>query len=252
MVLRKLFARAEPALPRQHRLPDGERIYAIGDIHGRVDCLDILLDRIARDDADRACAKTKLVFLGDLTDRGPDSREVVERAMQIDEHLDAIFLMGNHEEILIRTWEGDRSAAGLFNRVGGRETLMSYGVDPHDYDKCDLGELAALTERVVPREHIAFMRRFEDSHVAGNYLFVHAGIRPGIALEMQNPSDLRWIRRDFLDDATDHGVMIVHGHSITDAVDERANRIGIDTGAFSSGQLTALGLEGAERWYLAT
>ncbi|MBA3898102.1 MAG: serine/threonine protein phosphatase [Sphingomonadaceae bacterium] len=251
MVIRKLFTRAEAA-PRQHRLPAGQRLYAIGDIHGRRDCLDDLLDRINADDAARETAETTLVFLGDLADRGADSRGVIERAMEIVETRRAVFLMGNHEEILISAWEGDRRSAGLFNRVGGRETLMSYGVSDHDYDRSDLGELATLTAERVPAAHIAFLRRFVDSYTVGDYLFVHAGIRPGVELAAQHPSDLRWIRRDFLDDRRDHGPMVVHGHSITEDVDERPNRIGIDTGAFASGRLTALGIEGTERWFLST
>ncbi len=251
MVLSKLFARPEPE-PRQHLLPAGKRVYAIGDIHGRSDCLDILLAGIDADNAQRRPAQTTLVFLGDLTDRGAVSRGVVERLMEIEHRHRAVFLMGNHEEILIRAWEGDRRAAGLFNRVGGRETVMSYGVGIAQYDHCDLAELAVLVAERVPAEHIAFMRRFRDSFACGDYLFVHAGIRPGIELELQDPSDLRWIRRDFLDDRRDHGPMVVHGHSITEYVDEQPNRIGIDTGAFASGRLTALGIEGADRWYLST
>lgn len=249
MVFRKLFERAASE-PRQHRLPDSERIYAVGDIHGRRDCLDVLIDRIDADDRARDGATTTLLFLGDLTDRGPDSRGVVDRVMEIAAGRRCVLLTGNHEEILVGTWDGDRSMAGLFNRVGGRETLLSYGATEAEYDACDLAGLAALTARVVPAEHIAFLRGFVDSHAAGDYLFVHAGIRPGVPLDAQTSGDMRWIRREFLDDRRDHGPMIVHGHSITEAVDARANRIGIDTGAYASGRLTAIGIEGGERWFL--
>ena len=153
---------------------------------------------------------------------------------------------------MIRAWEGDRKAAGLFHRVGGRETLLSYGVTEIEYDACDLGDLADLIGKYVPVEHIAFLRKFVDQWQCGDYLFVHAGIRPGVPLDEQRDSDLRWIRREFLDDPRDHGVMVVHGHSITEAVDEQPNRIGIDTGAFASGKLTALGIEGTEKWVLST
>jgi serine/threonine protein phosphatase 1 len=252
MVFRKFFARAAEPEPQVYALPAGERVYAIGDIHGRRDCLDTLIGMIDADNAARGRADTKLVFLGDLVDRGEDSRGVVERAMHIAKSPKTILLMGNHEEIMIRAWEGDRKAAGLFHRVGGRETMLSYGVSEADYDSCDLGDLADLIAARVPVEHIAFMRGFVDQWQCGDYLFVHAGIRPGVPLDDQRESDLRWIRREFLDDPRDHGVMVVHGHSITEEVDEQPNRIGIDTGAFASGRLTALGIEGAEKWVLST
>ncbi|WP_293881608.1 metallophosphoesterase family protein [Sphingomonas sp.] len=256
MVLRKLFSRAprseQQAAARQYRLPDGERIYAIGDVHGRLDCLDALMARIEADKSARGPADTTLVFLGDLMDRGADSRGVIVRAMEIAATRPTILLMGNHEEIFIHAWEGDRRAASLLHRVGGRETVMSYGVDAHDYDAGDLGELTELLGERVPASHITFLRNFADSYSRGDYLFVHAGIRPGVALEAQDPSDLRWIRREFLEDARDHGPMIIHGHSITEEVDERPNRIGIDTGAFASGKLTAIGIEGTERWFLTS
>ena len=251
MIFKKLFARAEPE-PRIFAMPAGERVYAIGDIHGRRDCLDQLLGLIDEDDARRGRVDTKLVLLGDLIDRGADSRGVVERAMHIAKSPQTVLLMGNHEEILIRAWEGDRTAAGLFHRVGGRETMLSYGVSEAEYDACDLGDLADLIAAHVPAEHIAFMRSFLDQWQCGEYLFVHAGIRPGLAMEDQSASDLRWIRREFLDDPRDHGMMVVHGHSITEEVDAQPNRIGIDTGAFASGKLTALGIEGSEIWILST
>jgi serine/threonine protein phosphatase 1 len=251
MVLRKFFSRA-PAAPRQHRLPDGERVYAIGDIHGRLDCLDTLMSRIVNDEAGRGPADTTLIFLGDLIDRGAESRGVIERAMSIAETYNTVFLMGNHEEIMIHAWEGDSSAAALLHRVGGRETVMSYGVHASDYDARDPDELATLVGERVPPEHIAFLRSFLDSHTQGDYFFVHAGIRPGVALQAQDPLDMRWIRREFLDDVRDHGSMIIHGHSITDDIDQQINRIGIDTGAFASGKLTAIAIEGGDRWFLTS
>lgn len=252
MIFKKFFTRAAEPEPQAYALPAGERVYAIGDIHGRRDCLDTLIGMIDADDEARGRADTKLVLLGDLVDRGADSRGVIERAMHIAKSPKTVLLMGNHEEILIRAWEGDRKAAALFHRVGGRETLMSYGVSEAEYDACDFEDLPSLIAAHIPVEHIAFMRNFIDQWQCGNYLFVHAGIRPGMPLEDQRPSDLRWIRREFLDDPRDHGVMVVHGHSITEDVDERPNRIGIDTGAFASGKLTALGIEGTEKWILST
>jgi serine/threonine protein phosphatase 1 len=253
MVLKRLFGiKTDEAQPRW-TLPAGERIYAIGDIHGRLDLLESLLALIAADDLKRGNANTVLVFLGDLADRGPDSRGVIEYLMALSASgQPCIFLMGNHEELLIRVWEGERSSANTFNRAGGRATLLSYGVTPAEYDHWDLGEVTAATGRVVPATHIAFLRAFQDWHRAGDYLFVHAGIRPGHDITEQDSVDLRWIRREFTDSDEDHGAMVIHGHSITEKIDEQSNRIGIDTGAYASGTLTAIGLEAGERWFLQT
>lgn len=242
----------KPVPPRVHRLPDGQRVYAIGDIHGRRDCLDALLVKIADDNTARGAAQTSIVFLGDFVDRGPESRGVIERGMQLAATRECRFLMGNHEEVFIKAWEGDLASARLFHRIGGRETLLSYGVNEATYDAADFEKLVDLLGTHVPAEHIAFLRRFDDTYAAGDYLFVHAGIRPGRPIDEQDPSDMRWIRDRFLDDTRDHGMMIVHGHTVTPEVENLPNRIGIDTGAYASGKLTALGLEGAERWFLSS
>ena len=253
MVLKRLFGSRKPAAPRLWSAPEGQRIYAIGDIHGRLDLLDQLLAKIDSDDATRGSAHTQLIFLGDLVDRGADSRGVVERLMTLAAASDNVrFLKGNHEELLIRVWEGDARAIGMFHRVGGRATMLSYGMDPDQYDDAELAELATMIAGHVPVGHIAFLRGFDDWIIAGDYLFVHAGIRPGLSIEEQSPSDLRWIRTEFTECEDIHEMMVVHGHSITEYIDERPNRIGIDTGAFQSGVLTAIGIEGTARWYLST
>lgn len=249
MVFQRLFSRTEP---RVFALPDGQRVYAVGDIHGRLDLFEDLLARIDADDAARGDSDTRLILLGDLIDRGPDSAGVVARAIHLCTSSKCCVLMGNHEEVLIGTWDGDWRMAGLFARIGGRETLLSYGVDETLLDAAGPAEVIALTQAHVPAAHVDFMRGCEQAIVEGDYLFVHAGIRPGVPIGDQSGDDTRWIRREFLEDARDHDMMVVHGHSITGAVDERSNRIGIDTGAFASGVLTAVGLEGAERWYLST
>ncbi len=235
-----------------YRLPPGERLYAIGDVHGRSDCLDALIARIDADDARRGKSATRLVFLGDLIDRGTDSRGVIERSMLLAGSRACNFVMGNHEEVLVDAWEGDRAAARLFARIGGAETLVSYGADPAGLDSADADAIVAIMRAHIPADHVAFVRGFTDGYRAGDYLFVHAGIMPGVALDDQSPADLRWIRDRFLRDTRDHGAMIVHGHSITAGVDERPNRIGIDTGAYATGTLTALGVEAAERWFVST
>lgn len=247
------FKRSTPPSPAAPRvLPDGQRVYAIGDIHGRSDLLDRLMSAIDTDDRERGATHTTCVFLGDLTDRGPDSRGVIERAIRYASQNSCIFVMGNHEEVLINAWEGDLAAARLFHRIGGRATLLSYGIDAATYDAADFEQLARLIADTVPAEHIAFLRRFRDSWRCGDYLFVHAGVRPGVGIEQQSAEDMRWIRARFLDDGRDHGALVIHGHSIEAEVAERANRIGIDTGAYGSGVLTAIGIEGSERWYLSS
>jgi len=239
--------------PRGHAVPDGERVYAIGDIHGRLDLLDRLLDGIERDDAGRDPARTLIIFLGDLIDRGPDSRRVVERAMAVAQGPRPVrFLMGNHEEVFLRAVEGDLRALRLLLRIGGRETILSYGVEAEDFRSLDFGPLATLLRQKVPAEHLSFLSGFEESIEVGDYLFVHAGVRPGVSLGDQSASDMRWIRDDFLRHRDSFGKVVVHGHSITNDVDVRSNRIGIDTGAYASGRLTALGLEKDERWFLST
>jgi serine/threonine protein phosphatase 1 len=235
-------------------VPDGIRVYAIGDIHGRLDLLDELLTRIAADDRARPRdVVTQYVFLGDLIDRGPDSSGVVERLMAFGrDRRDVRFLMGNHEQVFLRAMAGDRRALRFLIRIGGRETLLSYGITEEDYRLLDFDQLAALAAERVPADHLAFLGGFENWIALGDYLFVHAGVKPGVALEEQDQADLCWIRDEFLCHRESFGPTIVHGHSITEDVDVRSNRIGIDTGAFATGRLTAIGLEGTERWFLST
>jgi serine/threonine protein phosphatase 1 len=253
MIFKHLLSPRSKRETMQPTVPEGQRLYAIGDIHGRLDLLDNLIEQIGHDNAQRGPAETTRIFLGDLVDRGPDSKGVIERLMEVrrsDPH--AVFLKGNHEEIFINAVRGDRRSAALLNRVGGRETVLSYGMSGAEYDNADLGELTKLMAVYVPAAHVHFLDAFEDWHVRGDYLFVHAGIRPGVSLDEQKASDLRWIRREFLDWRESHGRIVVHGHSITTEIDEQPNRIGIDTGAFATGRLTALGIEGADRWYLTS
>jgi serine/threonine protein phosphatase 1 len=252
MVLKLLRRAIEPS-PPPARVPDGVRLYAIGDIHGRLDLLDQLLFRIEADERARGAARTHLIFLGDLIDRGPASAGVVQRALEVQQSgRSARFLMGNHEEVFLKVLGGSLEALRFFVKIGGRATILSYGIDAADYDALHYDELLPILIDRVPQEHVAFLQSFEDRIAIGDYLFVHAGIRPRVPIDDQTGGDLRWIRSEFLDYRGTHGAIVVHGHTITDEVEERSNRIGIDTGAFASGRLTALGLEGGERWYLAT
>lgn len=236
------------------RIPEGLRVYAVGDIHGRLDLLDRLLATIAGDDRTRGPGvETRYIFLGDLIDRGPESRGVVQRLLDFSRSgANVRFLMGNHEQVFLRAIAGDEKALRFLVRIGGRETLLSYGIEAEDYRTLDFAALAARAAERVPVEHLDFLAGFEDWIELGDYLFVHAGIRPGLALEEQVRSDLCWIREEFTSHRDSFGKIVVHGHSITEDIDLRANRIGIDTGAFASGKLTAIGLEGGERWFLST
>jgi serine/threonine protein phosphatase 1 len=161
-------------------------------------------------------------------------------------------ISGNHEEVLLATAEGNRRAAALFHKLGGRETLLSYGAGAQDYDYTDTAGIIDLTRIHIPSSHLQWMRGLRNSYLAGDYLFVHAGLCPGIAVEDQKPSDMRWNRTEFLEHAASHGPMVIHGHSMSSTIDERPNRVGIDTGAYASGILSAIGLEGNRRWFLQT
>ena len=231
----------------------GRRAYVVGDIHGRLDLLDELLDKIHADMAGRGPLETLLVFVGDLIDRGPSSNGVVERLRTYShEDVRTIFLLGNHEEVLLRILEGDSSLIPSWLRFGGAQCLESYGVDPLLLTGVPDDQVIERVRGAVSPEHVEFLRGFVDTCRFGDYLFVHAGVRPGVELHDQRQSDLRWIRDPFLLDDTPHGFVVVHGHTISAEVEERPNRIGIDTGAFATGVLTALGIEGAERWYIDT
>jgi serine/threonine protein phosphatase 1 len=252
MVL-KLLRRAIDPVPPAARVPEDTRVYAIGDIHGRLDLLDDLLFRIDADDRARGGAETQLIFLGDLVDRGPDSAGVVQRALELGQSGQSVrFLMGNHEEVFLKALGGNLEALRFFVKIGGRATILSYGFEEAEYERLGYDELLPQLIARVPAEHVAFLESFEDRIAIGDYLFVHAGIRPRVPIDEQSGGDLRWIRGEFLDFRGDHGAVVVHGHTIAEEVEERANRIGIDTGAFASGRLTTLGLEGGERWYLST
>ncbi|MBB4611902.1 metallophosphoesterase family protein [Novosphingobium taihuense] len=248
--LRSLFSPvAEEPVHPQAALPPGQRAYAIGDIHGRLDLFEQLLARIDEDDAARGSAQTTLILLGDLVDRGPDSRGVVERAMDLMATRKVRVLAGNHEEMLLGSLENEETLRH-FLRHGGKETLFSYGLTLEEYSRAKLDEICGRANALIPADHVAFMRAMENQIVMGDYLFVHAGIRPGVPLDQQMVADMRWIRREFLEHGEPHSHLVVHGHTITDEPVVCPNRIGIDTGAFASGRLTALGMEGDDRWFL--
>lgn len=238
---------------RRAELPPGWLAYAIGDVHGRLDLLDRLLARIEEDKAGRAADNCALIMLGDVIDRGPDSRGVVERLMQCArEPSKLVCLMGNHEEVLLRILNGERGLLQDWLLFGGAECLRSYDADPRSIAAMPEKRALAAVRKVIPASHAHFLSTFVDTLAVGDYLFVHAGIRPGVPLEQQRQVDLRWIRSDFLTHDGDLGAVVVHGHTIAAEVVEKVNRIGLDTGAYMSGRLTAVGLQGGERWFLST
>lgn len=232
-------------------VPPGTRVYAIGDIHGRRDLFDALIAAIDADDAASEPAETTVVLLGDLIDRGADSAGVLTAAREWQRRREVRIIGGNHEEMFLECF-ANTELMRHFLRFGGRETILSYPVDAAALTAADVEQAQALMAEAVPAADLAFIRSFEDSIVIGDYLFVHAGIRPGVEIEAQETRDLRWIRGAFTENRDDHGLLVVHGHTISDEVDVRANRIGIDTGAYYTGRLTALRLEGAGRTLLQT
>jgi serine/threonine protein phosphatase 1 len=243
------------------RVADGVRIYAIGDIHGRLDLLEQLLARIEQDQsANRTAHAVQLIFLGDYVDRGMQSAEVIERLMLLQSApatiamLAPVFLRGNHEDVLLRVAQGaaDEDMLGGWLGYGGRETLASYGVSSRLLYGDDLDAITTVAAQVVPDSHRQFMASLSMRHESGDYLFVHAGVHPGRALDDQRDHDLLWIREPFLSSRTDFGKIVVHGHSISMDVQIKPNRIGIDTGAYATNRLTALVLEGNTRRLLAT
>jgi serine/threonine protein phosphatase 1 len=246
-----LKRRSEAAARSRHAVPDKLRVYAIGDIHGCRAELDRMLDVIAAECAS-AGVPAHLVFLGDLVDRGPDSSGVLERLSSGPlPGLHQSFLMGNHEEAMLQVWDGHGEVIPGWLRFGGVQTLESYGLSRAEIFKLGI-DLPKRMREVVPLRHIDFLRRMTDQVRIGDYLFVHAGIRPGLPFHEQEPNDLRWIREEFLSDQSDHGAIVVHGHTISDGPELRPNRIGIDTGCYASGRLTALVLERTERRFLQT
>ncbi|TMM48706.1 metallophosphoesterase family protein [Qipengyuania marisflavi] len=240
------FFRPERPQRRIARVPDGTRHYIVGDIHGRLDVFNALLVAIDEDDAASGAAETTLVLLGDLVDRGPESAGVIARTMALGKQRTLRCIAGNHEEMFLESFD-DTEMLRHFVKHGGRETILSYGLDRATYNKLTIAELQQELIRVVPQDHRDFLSGFEDVIIIGDYVLVHAGIDPRRPLEEQRTGDLRWIRERFLKHTEPFSHVVVHGHTIFEEVENREHRIGIDTGAFRTGRLTALVLEGDRR-----
>jgi len=232
-------------------LPAGLRLYAIGDIHGSLDKLQLVLDKIEKDTAGFPGTVRK-IFLGDYVDRGLYSKQTVDFLIDwsAKQKEPPIFLLGNHEQVMRSLLsDPDENLMQDWFTFGGRETLMSYGVNPSGTANGAGAILAAMKEK-VPKSHLEFLSRLQTSITSGDYFFCHAGARPGIDLAQQSEEDLIWIRYEFLNHKNSFGKVIVHGHTISNEVEFMPNRIGIDTGAYATGCLTALGLEGTRQWLI--
>lgn len=240
----KKAGRKPPSVPPQ------TRVYAVGDIHGRVDLLNSLLTRIDADLATSPIEHPIHVFLGDYIDRGPASRAVIDRLIDRKLTHETICLKGNHEALLLDFLENPDAFVN-WRRWGGSETLMSYRLAPAGLIGTEQRkQLADALRQALPQRHRDFFSGLLAKYVCGDYFFVHAGVRPGISLTAQKEDDLLWIREDFLFATDDFGKIIVHGHEPVRTPDIRPNRIGIDTGAYITGNLTCLVIEGEKLWFL--
>lgn len=242
-----------PLAGRMPTVPDGLRIYAIGDVHGRLDLLRQIEAQIEADARSAGAMRIVQVMLGDYVDRGPDSRGVIEHLRVESQGRQIVALRGNHEVYIL---DMQPQTFPRWCRLGGRETLLSYGLDLSGFDETAVEacapELIERAREVVPQDHMAFLAATQLTWRCGDYFFVHAGLRPAVPLAAQDPHDLIWIREEFLDDDEDRGLVVVHGHTPTPAPVIKPNRIGIDTRAYASGVLTCLVLEGTQRRFLAT
>jgi serine/threonine protein phosphatase 1 len=228
--------------------PADTRIYAIGDIHGRADLLREIIGRIDDDVRRRPIANTVEVYLGDYIDRGPHSRTVIDLlAVRLVANR-AVCLRGNHEAVMEGFFQ-DPAILDYWQQLGGMQTLASYGVEVHDGTET-ASDLHRRFLDVFPRAHELFLQCLRYQFRCGDFLFVHAGIRPDVPLDHQDANDLIWIRHEFLDAAQDHGHFIVHGHTPVPHPDIRHNRINIDTGAWKTGALTCIAIEGSTMLFL--
>jgi serine/threonine protein phosphatase 1 len=247
----KLLKRKEPVrAPENPRVPDGEIVWAIGDIHGRLDLLKPLVEVIHADAAEAHGLRTRVIFLGDYIDRGPDSRGVIQHlvALPKGKGIEWRFLKGNHEEAMLDFLE-DPTQGAKWCEYGGDATLASYGLRvPNLKHKPEAwAHLSADLDHRVTASERRFLEELELSLAVGDYFFAHAGARPGEQLDNQDASDLLWIRRSFLESPEHFDKVVVHGHTPTEDVHFDQRRIGVDTKAYESGRLSAVRFEGADR-----
>jgi serine/threonine protein phosphatase 1 len=243
-VLKSRIQKAKP------RIPDGKRVYAVGDVHGRADLLGTLLARIDADLEAHPIAQPVQVFLGDYIDRGPQSRDVIELLVDRRRRHTMLYLKGNHETYAA-DFLGNPAVLSDWRHLGGINTLLSYGVMASAKDDPQAQqEMAASFRQALPENHRHFIQGLALSFTCGDFFFVHAGVRPGVPLGQQRQEDLLWIREDFLLHEEDFGKVVVHGHTPSRQPDIRPNRINIDTGAYATGRLTCLVLEGEQMRFI--
>ena len=233
---------------RAHVPPD-HFVAAIGDVHGRLDLVDALWPQIDAASRVSSARRRMLIFIGDYVDRGPQSRELVDRLLKGFTGFETVFLKGNHDETMLR-FLIDPKMGEAWRSFGGLETLRSYGVE-HGPRK-DWSQTRSAFAAALPHEHLQFFKNLKLHVTVGDYLFVHAGVKPRVPLDEQRETDLLWIREEFLDSAVNFGRVVVHGHTPSDAPEVRPNRIGIDTGAYATNNLTAVLLEERTRRFLST
>ena len=222
------------------RVPRGVRVYAIGDIHGRADLLKAMFARIDLDMLERRAARPVEIYLGDYIDRGPASRDVIDQLIARSEQREMVCLKGNHE---IYPGEFVRNPETLHEwaQIGGMDTLLSYGLRPPvNPGDAELRSLASAFFEAMPDTHRVFLSQLPPHQTCGDFYFVHAGVRPGVALRDQDEQDLLWIREEFLQSEDDYGKIVVHGHTPVLEPEFKPNRINIDTGAYATGRLTCL------------
>jgi serine/threonine protein phosphatase 1 len=240
-----VFAWLETLGRREDRYPPGSEgmvLYAVGDIHGRSDCLKRAHDLIDRDVAERSARDRALeIYIGDYVDRGPDSKGVIDLLVARSLSASAVFLRGNHE-IVMESFLRGRTPFEDWRRLGGLETILSYGVDARALLEKGGVRPRDLAEK-VPIGRLRFISLLKSAYTAGGYCFVHAGLRPGVAIERQSMEDLAWIRDDFLNFAGKFGFVVVHGHTPATGVELLSNRINIDTGAYMTNRLTVLRID---------
>lgn len=253
-IMRFPFTRwSSPRSAKSARIPDGQRVYAIGDVHGRLDLLEHMHRLIAAHAAARPAAHTILVYLGDYVDRGPHSAGVVDQLIaDPPPGWERVLLCGNHEEMLL-SFVADPAAGTVWRQLGGHETLLSYRVPVGEaMQSGGFTGLARVFQTMLPMSHLRFFNALSSCVTIGDYFFCHAGVRPGVPLDQQSTRDLLWIRSEFLDSTADHGRVVVHGHSPVETVEIHANRINVDTGAYATNRLSCVVLEGTGREILST
>jgi serine/threonine protein phosphatase 1 len=239
-----------PVIAQQPRLPAGLRVYAVGDVHGRLDLLDEAFCRIDCMEMDRPSERNLTILLGDMIDRGPDSQGVVSRVLARSKRHWLLAMRGNHEQMLL-DFLSDPGTLEPWGPLGAFNTLLSYGLKPSRAPTPEQRrQLAQDLRAAMPPGHLDFFQNLPISFSCHGYFFAHAGIRPGVALDRQSPEDLLWIRDEFLSHRGPFERVVVHGHTPVVAPELLPHRINVDTGAYATGRLTCAVLEGDEVVFL--